>query len=162
MGQFESSLFVKKEQTRGRDMSKGGEVRLFFMEKPTSLSTEKETKRDKRTGRSSLEIQINVNLCLFLLSRADFLTSGSSSLCDGSEARSSPPHDAAIFSARPPEMLQKGKARSLGCAGVTTGARGQSHCFFDWSRVTILSWEVAAFTVLWPRRAGFCWGVFRL
>lgn len=104
-------------------MSKGGEVRLFFMEKPTSLSTEKETKRDK-TGRSSLEIQVNVNLCLFLLSRADFLTSGSSSLCDGSEARSSPPHDAAIFGARPPEMLQKGKARSLGCAGVTTGARG--------------------------------------
>lgn len=142
-------------------MSKGGEVRLFFMEKPTSLSTEKATKRDK-TGRSSLETQVNVNLCLFLLSRADFLTSGSSSLRDGSEARSSPPHDAAIFGARPPEMLQKGKARSLGCAGVTTGARGQSHCFFDWSRVTILSWEVAAFTVLWLRRAGFCWGVFRL
>lgn len=48
------------------------------------------------------------------------------------------------------------------CRGYHWCAWGQSHCFFDWSRVTILSWEVAAFTVLWLRRAGFCWGVFRL
>ena len=164
MGQFDSPLFIKKEQTRGRDMSKGAEVRLFFMEKPMSLSIEKEAKRDKRTGRSSLEIQININLCLFLISWADFLISGSSSVCDGSEARSSPSHDVAIFNARPPEMLQKGKARSLDCAlGFTTGVRvGSITGFFDWSRVTILSWEVAAFTVLWPRRAGFCWRVFHL
>lgn len=61
-------------------MSKGGEVRLFFTEKPTSLSTEKEAKRDERIGRSSLEIQISINLCLFLISRADSLISGSSSI----------------------------------------------------------------------------------
>ena len=55
-------------------------MRLFFTEKPTSLSTEKEAKRDERIGRSSLEIQISINLCLFLISRADSLISGSSSI----------------------------------------------------------------------------------
>ena len=133
MGPFESSLFVKKEQTRGRDMNKGGEVRLFFMEKPVSLSIEKEANRDKRTGRSSLEIPVNINVCLFLISRADFQISGSSSLYDGSEARNSPSHDVAIFNSRPPRCCRKGKARSLDCAvGFTTRcACGQDHCFLQ-------------------------------
>ena len=103
-------------------MSRGGEVRLLITEKLTSLSTEKEAKRDKRIGRSSLEIQISMNLCLFLISRADSLISGSSSLYDGSAARNSTPHDVATFSSRPPEMLRKGQSRATGhAAGFTTG-----------------------------------------
>lgn len=57
MGPFESSLFVKKEQTRGRDMNKGGEVRLFFIEKPVSLSIEKEEREIREQGDPALKHQ---------------------------------------------------------------------------------------------------------
>ena len=135
-------------------------MRLFFTEKPTSLSTEKEAKRDERIGRSSLEIQISINLCLFLISRADSLISGSSSIQWLSSQKQCPSRcchlqlkasgDAAE-GAEPGHWTCRTQASPLGGrAGSIPGAL---------TRVIVLSREAALFMVLWPRRAAFWWGV---